>query len=177
VIYVEGETDEIYLRKAAKILEKNHLNIIIKWIGNFDDKGNVQFTGDTALNQTFNYYKSNPDLLHQHGKIILLYDSDTNKEPINFKNIFIRRMNTNEENKIFKIGIENLLTIPSNFSLHRFYSISKKTDDYGGESIIKKLEKRNLCNWICNEESIVAQKHYFARFNSIFEAIWKNRTY
>jgi hypothetical protein len=171
VIYVEGETDEIYLRKAARILEKNHLNIIIKWIGNFDERGNVQFTGDTALNQTFNYYKSNPDLLQQNGKIILLYDSDTNKEPINFKNIFVRRMDTNEENKIFKIGIENLLTIPSNFSLDRFYSISKKTDDYGGESIIKKLEKRNLCNWICNEESIVAQKHYFARFNSIFEAI------
>ena len=92
IVYVEGETDELYLNKAIKILKRNHLDISIVWIGNFDSRGNVSFSGDTALNQTFNYYKANPQALSQNKKIILLYDSDTDKPHLDFKNLYVRKM-------------------------------------------------------------------------------------
>ena len=139
IVYVEGETDELYLKKAIKILERNHLDISIVWIGDFDSRGNVSFSGDTALNQTFNYYKANPQALNLNKKIILLYDSDTNKPHQDFKNLFIRKMEKNESNQTFKIGIENLLTINEGFDLTPFYNTKTKIDDYGGESTVKKI--------------------------------------
>ena len=74
---------------------------------------------------------------------------------------------------IFKIGVENLLTIYKDFDLTPFYNTKIKIDDYGGEAILKKLDKKKLCNWICEKESIPKQKKIFAKFNSVFDTIEK----
>ena len=168
VLFVEGETDELYLKAAAKVLGRNHLNMSIRWIGHLDTRGNVSFSGDTALNHTYNYYQSNPDVLSTKGKIILLYDSDTKKTPFQLNNLYVRCMELNDLNSLYKIGIENLLNLPDDFDPNKFYSVAKKIDEYGAESTIKKLDKMLLCEFICKKLEPKHRTRCFKNFENIF---------
>lgn len=173
IVFVEGETDEIYLNKAIELLNSD-IDIKVEWIGRFNNQGNVEFTGDSALNDTKSFIISNPSVLNQ--KTILLYDSDTNKPEEDYDNLFIRCMPKNNENNIYKKGIENLLSLPENFPQNRFYYYKTNKEyknDYGGEVLIKKqeLNKKDLCEWICNEISIEEKKFYFNKFEKIINII------
>lgn len=169
IVFVEGETDEQYIIKAIETLEKTNLDIQIKWIGRENERGNVEFTGDTALNHTKSFILSNPDILKH--KTILLYDSDTNKCDEDLGNLFIRCMPKSNDNTTYKIGIENLLSLPVDFLKNLFYKERKKIDDYGAESVIKELDKMKLCNWVCNDLADEQQKQYLKNFELIFNII------
>jgi len=151
------------------ILGKNDLPLDFKWIGTLNSSGNAEFTGKKALNHAKALFSANPQLSKQ--KIILLYDSDTNKPPENDALLYVRTMPIQEKNITYKIGIENLLSLPSSFDKDNFYKERKKTDHYGAVSTICELDKTKLCGHICNDISPEQQKEYFMVFESVFDEL------
>jgi hypothetical protein len=164
-LYLEGETDEKYYKKTKEIFELNTLGFDISWIGRINENGNVEFTGDTALNQAKSFFLANSDVIQ--SKVVLYYDSDTNKPEEICGNIFIKKMPSNESNTLFKIGIENLLQLPADFDKSTFYTEKVKVDKYGAESIIRSLNKTKLCDWICNDCSLDKQKDILENLNPL----------
>lgn len=165
VVLVEGPTDELYIKKALEVFGKNHLPVIVQWVGREDAAGH-KFTGDSALTHSKEYLLSNNNV--SNNKFLLLYDSDTKVSDKDFEtaNLYIRKSPKNDENERFKIGVENLLTLPSDFPSEDFYTIDEKTDEYGGSIFSKKLNKVKLCNWICNELSEDEQKVYLSKIET-----------
>jgi ABC-type cobalamin/Fe3+-siderophores transport system ATPase subunit len=155
-VFLEGETDEKYYNKCLEVFNKTHLPIEFKWIGRINEKGNAENTGDTALNQAKTFFTANMEQIK--SKIILFYDSDTNKPEEDIENLSIRKMKVNNENVTFKIGVENLITIDQNIDVPTFYKQRAKTDDYGAESIIRELNKTKLCTFICDSLDLEKQK-------------------
>lgn len=155
-VFLEGETDEKYYNKCLEVFNKTHLPIEFKWIGRINEKGNAENTGDTALNQAKTFFTANMEQIK--SKIVLFYDSDTNKPEEDIENLSIRKMKVNDENLTFKIGVENLLTIDQNIDAPSFYKQRIKTDDYGAESILRELDKTKLCTFICDSLDLEKQK-------------------
>lgn len=169
-LFVEGETDEKYLNKVKELFKlEKYISFDISWIGRINEKGGNEFSGDTALNHASSFFKANTDLLH--SKIILFYDNDTKKPEENYNNLFVKVMPRNEDNSIFRIGIENLLCLPEDFNYSDFYTETKKIDDYGAESIIKTLNKTKLCNWICDECEPKQQLLIFEKFSKMLKSV------
>lgn len=165
VVFVEGFTDESYINKALEIFGKSNLPVKVQWIGREEAAG-PKFTGETALNQTKEYLLSNHKI--SKNKFLLLYDSDTNKRSEDFENenLYIRKAPKNEDNKLFEIGVENLLTLPSDFPSDNFYTHNVKKDNYGGSTTVRKLEKVKLCDWICDDLDETEQKIYLSKIES-----------
>lgn len=163
-VFLEGETDEKYYKKAVEIFDKNNLPIEFKWIGRINEKGNAENTGDTALNQAKTFFTANKDQIK--NKVILLYDNDTNKPEEDIENLLIRKMSLNSENSTYKIGVENLLTIVEPLYPANFYRERIKMDDYGAESIIRELDKSKLCNFICEELELDKQREVLKKIES-----------
>lgn len=155
-LFLEGETDEKYFKKTKEVFNLNNFDYDISWIGRINENGNTEFTGDTALNQAKSFFLANSDLIQ--SKIVLYYDSDTNKPEEQFGNLFIKRMPKNNINTLFEIGIENLLSLPNDFDRANFYTEKIKKDKYGAESIIRGLDKTKLCDWICDDCDLAKQK-------------------
>lgn len=154
-VFLEGETDEKYYNKCLEVFNKKHLPIEFKWIGRINEKGNAENTGDTALNQAKTFFTANMEQIK--SKIVLFYDSDTNKPEEDIENLCIRKMNVNSENSTFKIGVENLLTIDQNIDIPSFYKQRTKKDDYGAESILRELDKTKMCTFICDSLDVEKQ--------------------
>ena len=152
VIFVEGETDEKYLQTTIATSNVNW-EVDIFWIGRYNGKS-AEYTGDSALNSTKNFILANQSLINK--PVILLYDSDTHKNDENHTdaNLFIRVMPTNDENELYKIGVENLLCLQDNFSKDIYYKEVKKEkiDNYGAvtSTLSKSLDKTKLCTDICD---------------------------
>lgn len=155
-VFLEGETDEKYYNKCLEIFNKTQQPIEFKWIGRINEKGNAENTGDTALNQAKTFFTANMEQIK--SKIVLFYDSDTNKPEEDIENLSIRKMKVNDENLTFKIGVENLLTLDQNIDFPSFYKQRTKIDDYGAESIIRELDKTKLCAFICDSLDLEKQK-------------------
>ena len=147
-VFVEGETDELYLKKAIELNSADHFPFEIKWVGRVDERGGVQFTGDTALNHLYAFLLANPTFVK--APIILLYDNDTSKQNDRFGDLIIETMPLYAD-KRYKKGIENLLNLPAQFDYDRFYTATNKVDDYGAPSTIMKLDKKTLCDYLCSE--------------------------
>lgn len=167
-IFVEGKTDEKYLCKAIEIFNKTDDTINIQEIGFIDEKGNAVNCGATGLDKMKQVLIGHPKLIPK--KVILLYDSDRKKVDEDIGNLFIRSIPFIESNKIKK-GIENLLNIPSNLPIEKFYSCRNEEDGYGGEKIFKTLDKEKLCNWICIEINIEEQIKYLENFKVLIEKL------
>ena len=167
-IFVEGPTDEMYFKTAQEVFGLT-LPYDISWIGRINEKGNNEFTGDSALNHARNFFLANSDILN--AKTILLYDSDTNKPEETNGNLLIRVMPINQENTLFTIGVENLLVIPDDFKKEHFYDTSTKPDPYGGEKTIKSLNKAKLCNWICKECDLETKKSILLKIRNVLEQL------
>lgn len=163
IILLEGETDELYYKKAFEVFNRTEKNIEFSWIGRINENGNVEFTGDTALNQAKNFLISNEKFLK--NEVILFYDNDTNKPVEDLGQLKIKIMPKNESNQLYKIGVENLLVLPTNFKKDDFYKTSSKIDKYGAESKISELDKTKLCDWICGQSSEI-QKEILININS-----------
>ncbi|TGM60095.1 AAA family ATPase [Leptospira meyeri] len=164
IIFVEGETDEKYFKECIEIYDHKNINFEFKWIGRINENGNAENTGDSALNQFKSFFLANMDIIP--SKIILLYDNDTRKEKKNYGKLIVECMNHNPKNTQFKIGIENLLSIPLDFDLSPFYKQKIRIDDYGAESTIKELDKQKLSLAICNDLSLEIKKKILININS-----------
>ena len=150
-VFVEGETDEKYLLKAIEVLGKEHPSFNVKWIGRTNERGNKEFTGDTALNKTRAFFLANADLLK--GNVILLYDCDTNKPDEDHEKLRIRSVPFNEKNSTFRKGFENLLNLPPDLDITNFHKERTKEDGYSVVSTIRELDKVRLCEYVCDEQS------------------------
>ena len=168
-ILLEGETDEKYYNKAIEIFGIEENSISFKWIGRINESGNAENTGDSALNQAKTFFRANPNMLI--GKVVLLYDSDTNKPEETFDKLEIKIMPKNGDNNLYLIGIENLLVLPEEFDKELFYKEKTKTDKYGAESLIRELDKSKLCHYVCNELDIEKQKEVLIKLKAEIEKL------
>ena len=110
IVFVEGETDTPYIRRAAQLLGRDSLleRCDIQWIGAKDKKGQGFHTGKAALDHTLATLRANPKLSNR--PILLLYDNDANKSDVNFGIVSVMGMPTNDANTKVRSGIENLLS-------------------------------------------------------------------
>lgn len=170
MMYVEGKTDEIYIKTAFALLGREDLlqKITIKQIGFTDDEGQTKFGGSNHLNLVFKEIKCKPELSNR--KILFLYDCDTNKPPENYESLRVRCIPKNPENTKHQKGIENLIPVdyisePS-FDENRFYI--QKNKGKNGEISDKDFQKKEFCTWVCEE---IKDKKYFEKFNVIIEIV------
>lgn len=169
IIFTEGETDEKYFNKCIELFGHQDKKIEFKWIGRINENGNAENTGDTALNQARTFFLAN--MLLVKSKTVLFYDSDTKKPEETNGFLLIRKMAVNEQNNLFKIGVENLLTLPVDFDTNQFYKQKIEKDEYGAESTIKKLDKTKLCLHICDNTEIDKQKELLKKVNDEIERL------
>ena len=97
IVFVEGATDKKYLEKAAALLGREAL---LDKIGIQDGRGSPE------LGKIWNSFKSPLADIIRH-KVVLLFDSDTNKLNKNEGNIFQRVIPWQDDTPLRK-GIENL---------------------------------------------------------------------
>lgn len=169
-VFVEGETDEKYFNTAKQVFGLfSSVSFDVSWIGRINETGNVEFTGDTALNQAKSFFMANSDMFQ--SKVVLYYDSDTNKPDENHNHILIRKMPKNLENETFKIGVENLLVLPAAMDKTQFYSERVKVDEYGAKSTIQSLDKTKLCNWVCDSGNVELQKSILEKLRPLLISI------
>jgi predicted ATP-binding protein involved in virulence len=165
VVFVEGDYDIKYLKKAAELLGKQD---IIEQI-NLKDGG-----GFGNLNNIWKYFDSKYcDITPQN--ILLLYDCDMNK-PNNKKGRVSKKIIPITENNPIKKGIENLFDKTTLEKAMRadtkFIDVtSSVTKKIRGKDItepekyeVNKDEKLNLCEWLCNNGT----KEDFEGFNNVF---------
>lgn len=165
-IVLEGTTDIDYLKKAATLLNRE----------NFIEK--ISLTngdGFRNLDKAWN----NPPIWETNDPLaktcILLYDCDTAKKNEQKGHLF-RRIIPQQNHKI-KTGIENLFSdqtiqkaIDENDKFVDIVSMKKKIRGRKEKQVnwtINEDEKRNLCNWLCENGS----KEDFILFEIIFEML------
>lgn len=170
VVFVEGEHDITYIKKAAELLNKLEILNQIEL---------RQRGGAGNLDKIWEVYKeSNWETIRQ--KKLLLYDCDMNKKNEQTGDVFRTTIKTIEENRISK-GIENLFpdqiveqAINSNKA---FVYITKVHQTKRGEVIetitysVNKDEKKNFCSWICENASVGDFIHFETIFAIITETI------
>lgn len=151
IVFLEGETDEIYFRKAMEVFGFNNSKMSFHWIGRYvgGDKGKAENTGDKSLNNAAAFFKANP-IMMQSNKIYLLYDCDTNKPDEHEGNLYVGAMTKNKTAVRYMIGVENLLNLPHEFDYSAFYKTNSKIDDYGASRRIEELDKDTLSKYITN---------------------------
>lgn len=165
ILFTEGKTDEKYLKKAIEIFFEGQVDFEVKWIGKENEKGNPINTGKDALNNVERLLDTNPGMF---GTVIgLLYDCDTNKKDKE-TNTYFEYCLENIPHQHYKIGVEDLLNLPSGFDYDEFYSKSESVDDYGAIKIINVLNKNKLCDFICSSEN---SKEYLKNFEATIKEI------
>ena len=151
IVFLEGETDEIYFNKTLEAYGFDSTKVSFNWIGHYSggDKSKAENTGDKALNRAAAFFKANPMMIADK-KVYLLYDCDTNKPDAQEGNLFIGAMTANDQATVYKIGVENLLELPSDFEFNKFYKTINEVDKYGAKSTIVELDKSALADYIIN---------------------------
>lgn len=166
VLFVEGELDICYIKRAAEILNQETLinSIEIRQRG-----------GSQNLNKLWHIFKDeNWETIPQ--KKMLLYDCDT-KTPDEDYGFIFKRATPFIENNPIKKGIENLFPFSTIQKAIDFNSCFVDLADIKGltrgekyESItyeINKDEKRNFCDWICSSGGL----EDFVQFQKILELL------
>jgi hypothetical protein len=144
-VFVEGPTDEKYLTKANELYQISK-NIRFKSIGQNTKQGS-QGGGDTGLNNARTFLLANPE--HMRGAAVLYYDPDKKMNAQDFDSLHIRGMPV-LDNKVFRKGIENLLSLPDDFDRTAFYRKKETVDDYGAKKDNEEFQKVLLCDFICS---------------------------
>jgi len=156
----------MYLSTAIKLLDREDIlqKIDIDWVGANNGKGQNFNTGDTGLNNTYYVLKANPFLVHK--KVMLLYDSDTNKPSSNEGKNFVRKIENNSENQEVTKGIENLL--PQEVFTDEYYTTKEIKNPYGRENTITDLKKMKLCRYLCDDKK---DPNDFVKFKSVISIL------
>ena len=168
ILFVEGITDEKYIRRAAKLFGQE---LMLEKIEIRDNNGKSGLTKIWS-----GIEKLPPDLVSQ--RMVLLYDCEYKGKFENKGNIFKRKIPYQSSHPIEK-GIENLF---SKETLERacedksaFIDIDPEREKrHRGEMItvaeewtINEDEKTNLCDWLCENGT----KEDFQHFSNIFDLL------
>ncbi len=168
VVFVEGETDEEFIKKAVEIFDITELmpnKVTIRWVGRLNSSGNAEFTGDTALNQTRSFYTANPDMIK--CKTVLLYDFDSRQSNLDFQDVlFVRSVTQNTTNTKIAEGIENLFA--EELFTSDFYDTSTKPKKYGGQTVVTDFNKRKFCTEMCTNK---ANRETFKNFEPLLNTL------
>ncbi len=168
IIFVEGDYDIRYLRRAAEWLDKNEI------------LNNVQLKDGDGFGNLDKIWKSydNPMSASIPNKIILLYDCDTNKQDASKNRVYKIKIPSNVDNPI-AIGIENLFSVATIQKIEdqnpQFIDTQEQTNKrVRGKPItipatksVNKNEKGNMCNWLCEHGAV----DDFVGFQSVFDII------
>ncbi|GAA0585966.1 hypothetical protein GCM10008997_37840 [Halomonas salifodinae] len=168
VVFVEGDYDIRYLRKAAELLDKKEL------LESVQLKDAVGFGNLDKIWRAYNNSVSEVLL----NKIVLLYDCDTNKQGAQKNRVYKRVVPAVEENPV-EVGIENLFpssTIekienenPQYIDFHEATTTRVRGSlvEIPASKSINKDEKGNMCNWLCEH----GEEQDFIFFQSAFNII------
>ena len=167
VVIVEGATDIDYLQRAAALRGKT------------DSLSRVRLMNGGGHGKMDNLWRTfsepMPELLPQ--QVLLLYDCDRNKAPEN-RGVLIRRTLPRQDNPVTG-GIENLFTRPvleraichkSAFvDIRESHNVLERGEPKTNPEVwtINDNEKRNLCNWICENSNA----DDFDAFDLVFELL------
>jgi|SRR5690554_228004 len=168
VVFVEGDYDIRYLRKASDLL------------GKADVLEMVQLKDGVGFGNLDKIWKGYNNAISEvvPNKIILLYDCDTNKQDIHKNMVFKRVLPSNPDSPI-KIGIENLFPKHTIDKIERecpqFIDVKEASStrirgvetDVPASKSVNKDEKGNMCNWLCENGSV----EDFANFSVAFDII------
>lgn len=163
-IYLEGTTDIDYWKKAFEILPE-----FADVQGAFEYKNG---NGDEARKKYKSLSKAPSGyILSKH---IFVFDCDATMREEENANLY-RIKNSKNDASLVEAGIENLFS--ENFLMkaynHKNDFLDKKTEEIRGKETttykVNEDEKRNLCNWICENGTAVD----FEKFKPIFERIRK----
>lgn len=167
IVFVEGDYDIRYIKKASELFKKQDLVAQITFI---------DADGYQNLNNIWNHKSNLFNVVPQN--MLLLYDCDTkveNKE----KNKIYKRIIPYIETNYFDRGIENLFsrdTIAKAIEYKKAfidYIAETKQTKRGEEKIIPEKydvnpdEKGNLCIWICENGTV----DDFNNFDKVFEIL------
>ncbi len=160
-LFVEGKTDEKYIKKAVEIFDysEDFTDINISAISRKGKGG----TGD--MNRCLETFQSKQEILK--CKIILLYDPEEEVKEESNGHIIVSKMGFITTNKI-KRGVENLLNDEA------IEEAKKKGFIEEGESglYVRDDKKSKLCDWLCDEiTNMEIQKKYFKNFKPLIEKI------
>lgn len=166
VVFVEGEHDITFIKKAAELLNK--MDVLEKI--ELRQRG-----GWTNLDKIWNIYTDhNWETIPQ--KKLLLYDCDTNKEDQESGHIYKRIIPTISENKVSK-GIENLFADdfieksvvekPAFIDTTEVFKTRRGITTKTVTCEVNKDEKKNFCAWACDNGT----REDFANFSVIFDLI------
>lgn len=142
-VYVEGQTDEKYLKRAQEVFGGNY-SFSVKWVGRIDSAGQERNTGSSALAKAFDF------LVAQNLSFpnACLFDWDTKRGRECEASVLSTTIPQFEnENGILK-GIENALILDREY-LEPFYVEKESINDYGGRNCIQSLDKMRLCEDVC----------------------------
>lgn len=168
LLYVEGDYDIRYLKKAAKLLNREAVLDMLRV-----EDGN----GFGNLDKIWRGYE-NPTSSVLPQKLILLYDCDTKKPDVDKGQVYKRTMPVQLENPI-AIGIENLFSEKTILALEETNpqfidfqpAVTKRVRNTTIETpairSVNKDEKGNMCNWICEHGT----KEDFTNFETIFDIL------
>ena len=166
IVFLEGETDPLYLMTAAELLGRQDLleKAGFEWVGTKGPKG-AEGSGKSALNDTLKVLRRKPHILQR--QVMLLYDCDANKprEDYDGERIRVRTMPFYEDTDR-KRGIENLL--PSGVIPAEMYDQNEHEKESGDRVVTHILNKVKLCNYICNERRDPTD---FANFAAVLDMI------
>lgn len=168
IVFLEGDYDIRYLKKAAELLCKT------------DVLDRVQLKDGDGFGNLDKIWKSYNNSVSEvvPNKIILLYDCDTNKQDAQ-KNLVFKRVLPSLQNNPISLGIENLFSNTTIDNLEtrnpQFIDIQEgvKKRVRGVEintpasKAVNKDEKGNMCNWLC--ENGTAED--FSEFETAFRII------
>ena len=169
IVFVEGETDQLYIEKASQLLGREDLLARLE-LRDGGGKGNLsKVWKDSLLPLT--------EMLPQY--VLLLFDCDTGK-PLNSKGKLLQRSVPMQDQHPIKKGIENLFSKSTLEEARQHNTAFFSTEDEhsgtdkDGQAIkipekwaVNDSQKTNLCDWLCENGT----SKDFQRFQIIFDLI------
>ena len=163
-VYVEGETDEMYLQAAADAYGKA-LPFRFKQVGYTDGAKQAKRSGSGSLKAAANALVA----MKWPVKCACLFDGDTNHKEVATGNVYELSWPTYDNSAGMKKGIENALVL-DDVNCEAFYRDRLVTGDYGKSFVKPELDKMELCKHICSLDAD-ARKAVFANFPAMFEKL------
>ena len=151
-VYLEGRTDEKYLKKALEVFGIS-APFQFKWVGHLGANGQEENTGASNLSRAYQFLVGNSGGVKQ----VCLFDCDTSKSEIERNGVYMRVFPQYSNSKGMKKGIENALVL-DDIDVAQFQHVSVKEGDYGINSQIGEFDKMACCDYICSlpESELVA---------------------
>lgn len=167
VVYLEGETDEKYFKRAIEVYGIN-VPFEFRQSGTKDKQGQSKNSGYGQLKNLVKAVRANPTVTEK--KIAVIYDCDvTGIEKNNACGVFELPLARFDNKNNIKKGIENALYLDE-CDLSGFYTTRNFSEGDGGSVEKTELNKTKLCEYICTR-SDVELKEIFKNLRPVIDEL------